>query len=398
MESALKNYFQKSQKSDMKMRVIRMKLSNAEVKRQNKIAAYRELLRHERTTKPELASRLKLSLPTIGQIVGELVEAGLATEDGIANSIGGRRAVYYSPTVDAKLALGADITQNHISLALVDLSGKMLCHERSKLVFVNEPSYNDRVNAHIHRFLKGNNIDTASLIGVGCSLPGIISQDRKNLEISHILKVTREKPFSYVPDFPCEYLLFNDADAACMVECYAEDGLESFVFLSLSNTVGGALTVNKNITRGLMGRCGELGHVCIDPSRKARMCYCGKRGHYDAYGSARLLAEKADSTLENFFARVEQGDPEMMKTLDEYLSNLAILLENTIMFVDMPVVIGGYVGSFLGPYLDLLKEKVAARDNLEFSSVDHIHLCRRKVEAAAVGSALYFVEKFIREL
>lgn len=375
-----------------------MKLSNAEVKRQNKIAVYRDLLRYGRTTKPELAARLKLSLPTIGQIVGELVEAGLATEDGIADSIGGRRAVYYSPALGEKLSLGVDITQNHVSLALVDLSGKMLAHQRSKLVFVHEPEYNDRVNARIHSFLENNRVDVSNLIGVGCSLPGIVSWDRNALEISHILKVTREKPFRFVPDFPCDCLHFNDADAACMLECYAEDGLDSFVFLSLSNTVGGALTVNKRIARGLMGRCGELGHVCIDPGRKARMCYCGKRGHYDAYGSARLLAEKAGSTLEDFFARVEQGDPEMVQTLDEYLDHLAILLENTIMFVDMPVVIGGYVGSFLGPYLDLLKKKVAARDNSEFSSVEHIHLCRRKVEAAAVGSALYFVEKFIREL
>ena len=166
----------------------------------------------------------------------------------------------------------------------------------------------------------------------------------------------------------------------------------------MSLTVGGALVVNRNITRGLMGRCGELGHVCIDPGPQARMCYCGKRGHFDAYGSAKLLAEKVDNTLETFFSRVEQGDPEMVRTLDEYLDNLSILVENIVMFLDMPVVIGGYVGSFLPPYLDRLKEKVALRDNLEFSSVGHIRLCRMKIEAAAVGCGLYFVEQFIREL
>jgi len=375
-----------------------MKLSNAEVKRQNKIAIYRELLRTGKMTKPELSARLRLSLPTVGQIVGELTSSGLAVEDGIADSIGGRRALYYAPVTDEKLALGVDITQNHVSLALVDLSGKMRSHVRTKLVFDNAPGYNDRVNAEIHRFLDSSHVDPTSLIGVGCSLPGIVSPDRKSLQISHILKVTKENPYRFEPDFPCTSLCFNDADAACMVECYAEDGLDSFVFLSLSNTVGGALTVNKHITRGLMGRCGELGHVCIDPSRRARMCYCGKRGHYDAYGSAKLLAGMVDNTLETFFARVEQGDPEMIAALDEYLENLSILLENVVMFLDMPVVIGGYVGSFLEPYLDQLKRKVAARDNLEFSSVDHIRLCRMKVEAAAVGSALYFVEQFIQKL
>lgn len=371
-----------------------MKLSNAEVKRQNKIAVYRQVLRAGRITKPELSAQLRLSLPTVGQIITELMEAGLVAEDGAAESLGGRRALYYVPVLD-KLALGVDITQNHVSLALVDLSGQVVAHKRTKLVFANEPGYNDRVNAQIHSFLEENRIDPACLIGIGCSMPGIVSADRKSLRISHILKVTPEKPFSFQPDMPCQMLCFNDADAACMVECYTQNGLETFAFLSLSNTVGGALVVNRNITRGLMGRCGELGHVCIDPGPQARMCYCGKRGHFDAYGSAKLLAEKVDNTLETFFARVEQGDPEMVRALDEYLDNLSILVENIVMFLDMPVVIGGYVGSFLPPYLDRLKEKVALRDNLEFSSVGHIRLCRMKIEAAAVGCGLYFVEQFI---
>lgn len=371
-----------------------MKLSNAEVKRQNKIAVYRQVLRVGRITKPELSAQLRLSLPTVGQIITELMEAGLVAEDGAAESLGGRRALYYVPVLD-KLALGVDITQNHVSLALVDLSGQVVAHKRTKLVFANEPGYNDRVNAQIHSFLEENRIDPACLIGIGCSMPGIVSADRKSLRISHILKVTPEKPFSFQPDMPCQMLCFNDADAACMVECYTQNGLETFAFLSLSNTVGGALVVNRNITRGLMGRCGELGHVCIDPGPQARMCYCGKRGHFDAYGSAKLLAEKVDNTLETFFARVEQGDPEMVCALDEYLDNLSILVENIVMFLDMPVVIGGYVGSFLPPYLDRLKEKVALRDNLEFSSVGHIRLCRMKIEAAAVGCGLYFVEQFI---
>lgn len=374
-----------------------VKLSNAEVKRQNKIAVYRQVLRVGRITKPELSAQLRLSLPTVGQIITELMEAGLVAEDGAAESLGGRRALYYVPVLD-KLALGVDITQNHVSLALVNLSGQVVAHKRTKLVFANEPGYNDRVNAQIHSFLEENRIDPACLIGIGCSMPGIVSADRKSLRISHILKVTPEKPFSFQPDMPCQMLCFNDADAACMVECYTQNGLETFAFLSLSNTVGGALVVNRNITRGLMGRCGELGHVCIDPGPQARMCYCGKRGHFDAYGSAKLLAEKVDNTLETFFARVEQGDPEMVRALDEYLDNLSILVENIVMFLDMPVVIGGYVGSFLPPYLDRLKEKVALRDNLEFSSVGHIRLCRMKIEAAAVGCGLYFTEQFIREL
>ena len=65
-----------------------MKLSNAEVKRQNKIAVYRQVLRVGRITKPELSAQLRLSLPTVGQIITELMEAGLVAEDGAAVGCG----------------------------------------------------------------------------------------------------------------------------------------------------------------------------------------------------------------------------------------------------------------------------------------------------------------------
>lgn len=372
--------------------------TNSEVKRKNKIAVFRELLRQKRITKPELAAALHLSLPTVGQIVEELVEAGLAAKDGAAESIGGRRALCYRPVVEQKLALGVDITQNHLGFALVDLSGEVLAHDRIKLPYRRSEEYDRESSAAVRHFLELHQVDPSRLIGVGYSIPGIVSQDRKQLEISHILKVNRTAPYRPCHLLGCEYLCFNDADAACMVECYAEDGMEDFTFLSLSNTVGGAMVSNKKVRRGLAGRCGELGHVCIMPGPRARMCYCGKRGHYDAYGAAWLLAEKAGGSLEAFFRRLEAGDPELEKVFDEYLEVLAVLLENIAMFTDMPIVIGGYVGNYLGPYLDRLKEKVAKRDNLEFVSTGHIHLCRYKLEAAAVGSALYFVERFISEL
>lgn len=372
--------------------------NNSEVKRRNKIAVFRELLRQKRSTKPELAAKLHLSLPTVGQIVEELIEAGLVAKDGAAESIGGRRALCYRPEIDRKLALGVDITQNHIGFALVDLSGEVLAHDRIKLPYRHSREYDRKSSAAVRHFLEANRVETGRLVGVGYSIPGIVSKDRKELEISHILGINRSNPYRPRHELECEYLCFNDADAACMVECYAEDGMDDFVFLSLSNTVGGAMVSNKEVRRGLAGRCGELGHVCVMPTARARVCYCGKRGHYDAYGAAWLLAEKAGGSLEEFFRRLEAGDSEMARVFDEYLEMLAVLLENIAMFTDMPIVIGGYVGNYLSPYLDSLKEKIAKRDNLGFVSTGHIHLCRYKLEAAAVGSALYFIERFISAL
>ena len=53
------------------------KLISIEVKRQNKKRILRYLLFKEKTTKPEVAKALQLSIPTVGQIIGEFMDAGM---------------------------------------------------------------------------------------------------------------------------------------------------------------------------------------------------------------------------------------------------------------------------------------------------------------------------------
>ena len=110
-----------------------MGLNSIEVKRQNKILVYRYLLENGRAVKPTIAGDLKLSLPTVRQITGELVEQGLAYEAGPQDSYGGRRAMEIAVVPDYRYAAGIDITKNHIDFALVNLRGEILVNKRYKI-------------------------------------------------------------------------------------------------------------------------------------------------------------------------------------------------------------------------------------------------------------------------
>lgn len=50
---------------------------------------------------------------------------------------------------------------------------------------------------------------------------------------------------------------------------------ERFFYLSLSNTVGGAILNERKLQQGKAFRCGEVGHMTIVPDGK--LCYCGKK-------------------------------------------------------------------------------------------------------------------------
>ena len=135
----------------------------------------------------------------------------------------------------------------------------------------------------------------------------------------------RDRPFREISSFfsrPCYFM--NDANAGA----YGE-GMEmgnSFFYLSLSNTVGGALFADGEINKGSHFHCGEAGHMTIVPG--GELCCCGKRGCADVYCSAGRLAEAGGGKLEAFFEKLRKGDPKIRLVWDRYTDHLAVLVNN----------------------------------------------------------------------
>ena len=370
------------------------KLSSIEVKRQNKKRILRYLLFKEKTTKPEVAKALQLSIPTVGQIIGEFMDAGMVHEAGMQPSTGGRRAKELCINENYRYAAGIDVTKNHVEIALVNLRGDIISTLRQKRKFENSEEYREELRKSYRRFLEELQVEPEMLIGLGVSLPGIIGTNQTCLQRSHILELDEPMYFAGIHELSYPVRFFNYATAGCMAECYTHTAPEDFIFLSLSNSVGGAVVFHNEIVTGENGRNGEFGHICIVPG--GRTCYCGKQGHYDPYGSALILAEQADDSVKKFFEYLGR-DHQLETVLEDYLEHLALLIYNLHISLDYPVVIGGYVGSYLKPYLPRLK-KIMEKYNIFEDGEDYIYTSQYNVEAAAVGSARYFVEQFIEEL
>ena len=106
------------------------KNTNMEVKRKNRNRIYRYVRKCKVVSNPDIAYELKLSLPTVTQNTKELIEMGLITERGELESTGGRKAKALSIEENSRLAVGLDITRNHIGLLLTNLKGEILNYER----------------------------------------------------------------------------------------------------------------------------------------------------------------------------------------------------------------------------------------------------------------------------
>lgn len=368
--------------------------SNMDVKRRNRANTLRCILRSERISQAELAQRLTLSWPTVLQNVKELTALGLVQEVGEYDSTGGRKAKAYAPVRDAKLAVGLEITKNHVGIVLVNLGGEVLRFTRKKEMFSLEEDFSQRLGNLLSEFVSDDN-EIARIQGVGIALPGIVDEAANCLVDSHALGLqgVPTSVFSQHIPYPCAFI--NDANAAGLAEVLGRDSLENLVYLSLSNSVGGAILTHGQLYAGNNLRAGEFGHNTLVPG--GRRCYCGKDGCLDAYCSAQVLSDYTDGSLPDFFDRLRAGDTQLEAVWQEYLGYLAVAINNLHMSFDCNVIAGGYVGGFLEEFGGKLYELLEERNTFQ-KDASYLKICRYKMEAAAVGAAMIQIENFISSL
>lgn len=369
------------------------KITNMEVKRKNRNRIYRYMCKVGIVSNPDIAYELKLSLPTVTQNTKELMEMGLIEENGELESTGGRKAKALAVKANSKIAIGIDITRNHISFLLSNLAGEILKYERIYFPFCKCEDYFYNANEKLKIFLEHSPAEKEKILGIGIAFPGIVDLRKKEITNSHILNV-KELSFSDVEKFfeyPCVFL--NDANAGAYAEGRQIGEDQRFFYLSLSNTVGGAIYDHGKLVYGSEFRCGEVGHMTIIPD--GLECYCGKTGCLDSYCTAKRLEKLAGGRLESFFEGLSNG--KFIDVWEQYINYLAVAVNNIHMILDCDIMLGGYVGSYVGEYISDIRKKVADR-NTFFEDGQFVKGCNYKVGAAALGASLYVIEMFVEQV
>lgn len=358
----------------------------------NQSRILRFIINKGETSKMQIAQELNLSMPTVLQILKNLSEEGIVKEVGVYESTGGRKAKAISVIENLRYSAGLDITKGHIGLVLVDIKGQVVRNVRKRLPFENSIEYCQLVANEIQDFITDSGVEKDKILGMGVSLPGIVDNENKVLLKSHVLNMQNsslrdlQKAIGYPTYFE------NDANAALMAEKTDEN--DSVVYLSLSNSVGGAICINGQMFKGDFMKAGEIGHVILHPNGKK--CYCGKKGCVDAYLSPLVLKTDDDMTLDDFMNALKKGDVKCLELWDEYLDELALTISNIRMVFDTDIILGGYVGHYMQDFIVQLGIKIS-KLNIFDSDVSYIRSCVYKNEVSAVGAAIHFIDEFIEE-
>lgn len=380
-------------------------MSDSILNTKNQREMYRVIFESAPCSRRTLADRLHLSLPTVTQELRKLTSCGLICADGTFASTGGRKAVMYRIVPEARLCAGLDITKRHVSMVVIGLDGHIIAAQRNRLAFSDDTAYYSAVSHMFETFVRDNRIPTEKLLGVGVSLPAIIGRDQKSITHASVIRITGDLYKQLCTVFSYPVLLFNDANAGGLAEAWHSETAAAgddagapadnmSIYLSLSNSIGGATIYGRDIAIGDNCRASEFGHMTIIPN--GRSCYCGQKGCLNAYCCATRLSDQTGGDLHQFFKQLPQNSA-LQAYFDRYLDHLALAVHNLRMCYDCHIILGGHVGAYMAEYIELLREKVARLDPFG-SDTAYIHACHYQTEAAAAGAALHFVRRFVRDI
>lgn len=349
------------------------------------------VINNQITSKAEVSKNLNLSMPTVLSNINDLIAKGIIIETGEYESTGGRKAKSIGINPSYRYSVGIVITANHVGIVLVNLKYEIVKFRRVRMKFSPDASYCQDLSVLTSEFLKDTEYQDR-ILGIGISIPGIISQKAHLLIKSHALQLENYSLSFLEQAFDLPVYFENDANAAMMAEDM--NRYKNAIYLSLNNTLGGAFCIGGKLFQGENQKAGEFGHMILVPG--GRKCYCGKKGCADAYCAASALTDEINS-LETFMEQLKSGDEAAEEKWSEYLDMLAVLISNLRMAYDMDIILGGEVGGYLAEHMLPLGGKV-----MEYNGFDHdiryLRNCSYKREASAVGAAKHFLQDFIKNI
>lgn len=370
--------------------------NTAELRKQNRNRVFRYIYSSEMpVTKQDVAQNLNLSLPTVGQNLKELQEAGLLETQGTFDSTGGRKPRAIGVASGVKCSVGIMLSMYHVHMVCIDLRAKVIAQKALERDFEDSEDYFQYIASALEEFLDENQLERERLLGVGIAVPGIPDEQRGIITLSRTLSSKDISISKLTEHIPYQCFVENDANAGGVAEWWNHQEHENMVYLSIQRGVGGAVLLDGVRYMGHHHHSGEFGHMCIVPG--GQRCLCGRRGCLEAYCSTARISTDLGITREAFFEGLETGNAEYQKLWSDYLDHLAIGINNIRMVLDCDIILGGVLAHFMSPYLEDLRQRLRSISPFETTG-DYLKLSRYLSWSTCVGVALHFISDFIENI
>ena len=300
--------------------------------------------------------------------------------------------------MEHKYILSVDIGGSKLMAGIIDYhKGSIILKESIPLkAVITEDYLVERILFIIKNLLRRCPEINASCIGV--SVPGTADSKKgvliyacysgiRNFEIGKILK----------EQFHIPVFVENDVNSCAFGEKIFGScrGINDFIWITVSNGVGGALVLNGELYEGSFQGAGEIGHINVVGD--GYMCGCGNKGCLEAYaagpGIVRRYKEKTQNHLKEITAKIiaeeaKKGDKLALEIYRETGYFLGKAISYAVNIINpQKVILGGGVSMDIDlflPEINNIVEKMAFKDPNKKLSIEKTAL---SYEAALIGAA-----------
>ena len=330
------------------------------------------LLRQKLVSRVDLARQTGLSSTTITNLIAELLEQGIVTEEGTEmfqrRTGAGRPRTALRLVPEARFAVGVHIGVGKIRVGLTDLRARLITSasfvhpaDKSPEAVLNEMA------VLIEQTITQSKVPRQNIIGVGVGASGLVNPDT-GVNVMAPNLGWRDIP---IRDWLATRLglpvcVDNNVRAMALAEALfgAAQNVRVLAFVYGRIGVGAGFVVDGQLFRGSGAGAGEIGHTKVILEGGA-MCRCGNRGCLEPLVSepaiiqlaqelasrdehsllATYMQQNVELTIDQVFKAARAGDKAVQTMLSEQARYLGIALANLVNILNPELILLGGIFS-----------------------------------------------------
>ncbi len=388
-----------------------VKRTSRDIRRGNRNEVLRHVIAASPVSRQELAAVTGLSLATVANLVGELLERGVLTEVGFEDSDGGRPRGLVAMHDAGGALIGVDVAETYVHAEVFDLSLRLLARAEQQLgPQENQPQdVVGRIVQAVHAAIERSGADPRLVLGAGVSMPGQVEREG-GLSVYAPNWSWHDVPLRELLAQELRYPVYldNPLMSCTVAELWfgAARGCQDAVVVSLGTGAGAGIAVDGALYRGTANAAGEWGHTTL--VLDGRACHCGSMGCVETYvgapGIVRTLREvdpdspliQGDQTaaIDAIARALAKGDPAAVETVRRTARYLGVAVGGLINLLNPQVIVlTSWVAAKLGDaLLSGMREAVAEHALPRPLEYTRILLCPIPSNPVSLGAATFALE------
>jgi predicted NBD/HSP70 family sugar kinase len=352
-------------------------------------------------TRAELARETGLSRSTIGTRVDSLIQLGIVEPIADSVSTGGRPSARIALNPRARLIGSADFGATHATIALADLSGKIVARVTEGLRIDAGPVVALAcLTRSLTNLLEQVKRESSELLAIGIGLPGPV--DHRTGRPSNPPIMPGWNDFDVAAEvrktFDVPVLVDNDVNIMALGErASRSDQPNDMIFLKASTGIGSGIISGGKLQRGAHGIAGDIGHIAV--FRAAEIgCKCGNIGCLEAIAGGPAIMESLLATgikvhsTDDIVGLVNAGDLATIAAVRQAGRDIGEVLNMCVSIVNPAlIVIGGLLSQSGEHLLAGIREVVYSRSPLATHGLD-ISQTEAGADAGVVGASIMAID------